>query len=305
MERSDAPDPWAIETAPPVLVGSRLRWSVAGAVALGVVPTLIVLGRTEDPALVPLLWATALAVAWQVLLRVVDRSRAAALGVAAVAVAAVAASIPVVGWEPAVVLLVASTVAHGALVAWPLRSTVPSDRRRPFGLALAPLVLSQVLWLRGPERIVLVLGLLAIALALLELGVRVPDRAASLERGFERAVRALVTVVASAVLLVVALPLVYLPGAIVRAVRWVLRRPRHSLRTLAWRPRGIRPDDERRDIDRPFASTPRSLRAVRSVAGLILILLAVLGSLLWWEHLRSSAPEGGPPRMGVPEAPPG
>ena len=65
------------------------------------------------------------------------------------------------------------------------------------------------------------------------------------------------------------------------------------------------PDDERRDIDRPFASTPRSLRAVRSVAGLILILLAVLGSLLWWEHLRSSAPEGGPPRMGVPEAPPG
>lgn len=297
-------DPWSVldgpeDRAPRSWRGARM----VAAVILGAGPTLVKLWRFNDPRGEAVVLAGAMAIGWEALLMsVVGRRRLATAACLVFAIACAAGSTAVIGRAPAVVLLLAVVAAHGALVEWrPGRR--PARTKRVETLALLPLVASQVLWSRSASSFAVV-ALLVSSLVVLELSVRAPRLISTVEQRMDGAVRAVVAAVAAVVLMVVALPLVYLPGALIRGLRWLVRVPRHDHRSSSWRPRHVSAADEQRDAARPFASTPRQLRALRSAGGIALVLLVVLGSVVWRDHVRTSGTVEQPGGGGSPTADP-
>ncbi|WP_426574216.1 hypothetical protein [Aquihabitans sp. McL0605] len=293
------PDPWAVEpTVRWAARTARRRGLLMGAaLAVGAGPTAVKVWQTgghrpSDTAVV-----VVLGLAWLLALSALLGRRAWSLpALAAGGVAAIALTRPFIGTTPAIVTLLATTTAFAALVEW---QPIPGWPRRARGIAplgLAPLILSQLIWVRSGSHAAVALLIVA-SLVLTELAARRPGWIHAADRSLAELVRIVVTFIGHVALLIVALPLVYLPGAISQLVRRGGRLlPGHRARAATtWRTRGISEEDQRRDARRPFTSTPRSLRASRSALGVVVVLAVVLGLVTWRDHRTSTTTDTAAP----------
>lgn len=92
----------------------------------------------------------------------------------------------------------------------------------------------------------------------------------------------------------VALPLLYLPGALVRLWRWVVGDPEPGTASN-WRRVAVSADEVVRDSRYPFASTPRSVRRRR--LALTAVMVVVLAGV-WWAGASGSIVGSGSPLDG-------
>lgn len=293
---ADPHDPWAVApgAAPkPAATGASVRPRAVAAWLLGS------LGPAID-LLTKRWWAGALAVLvigllWEGYLRRRPRQPVLAWAIAAVVVVAVpAATWSTIGRAPALLTLAGVLVADAALVGWAPIGGWPRRRVPVASLALLPLVGAQISWVRaGSQAIALVL--LAASLVVVELYHRAPDALERADAALRRAVAATANAIGLVALGLVATVVLYLPGLLGRARdRWARRRPRSS----HWHERTVPASAERRDADRPFASTEPRLAARRNLLGVaaVLVALALLGGVAQDRGLLgddgASSPEG-------------
>lgn len=174
-------------------------------------------------------------------------------------VVAVAVVQPAVGRTPFVVVAVSATLAFGALSRWRPMPGWPQRSTPTAPLAVPPLLLQQFLWWRHGS--VLTAAVLAlVVLCALEVHARFPSPAARATAGLARITTAVASFLATVLVGLVALPLLYLPGAVVQA--W--SRTAGSRRGIAggWQAVDVA-SDEARDSLRLYARTPAVLRRRR------------------------------------------
>jgi len=196
------------------------------------------------------------------------------IGLAALSVGAGALVVGEIGRAPVGLTFVAVTIATWAIVP------------EPAAAAIALLVLSGVSWFRnGDNRVVLVL--VAVAAALAAASALGPGRV--LDRALRRAGLWLAGALATLVILIVAIPLLYLPGGLTRVVQF-LRHPgrRWDRAESNWTAVPPASDDEVRDSRYPFAAADPSERRVRQAVGVVLVVAAA--SLLAIALVRRDAP---------------
>lgn len=169
------------------------------------------------------------------------------------------------------------SVAYAAAVAWRPVPRWPSRSSAVAGLAFPLLIASQMIWFRAISGLA-ALGLMGLSLAVVEAYHRRPAPIEAVERRLTAGLTALGSAMGVAVVAVVALVVLYLPGLVVRAfdsLRHVWG-PEWSERS--WRPYDISVAEERRDAHRIFASTPRSVRLRRNLAHAAALALVLAGS---------------------------
>ena len=203
----------------------------------------------------------------------------AGFGLAACSVAAGALIVGEIGRAPVGLVFVAVAIATWAVVP------------EPAAAAIAVLVLSGVSWFRsGDNRVAVVLLVVAAVLAAVSaLGPgRVVDRA--VRRGGLWLGGALATLV----VLIAAIPLLYLPGGVTRLVEW-LRHPRRrwDRDESNWTPVPLPSGDEVRDARYPFAVADPAERRVRQAVGAVLVVAAA--ALLVVAFVRRDASPSGDP----------
>ena len=194
------------------------------------------------------------------------------LGLAAVV--AIGAVVPMLTWSrigrsPAVVLVCSVFVAHAAIVEWAPLARWPRREVQVAGLALLPLVVSQVIWFRD-DSLGVTVGLLVGSLATVEAYHRAPSAMATADRRFAGGVVAFATAVGSVVLFAVVTVLLYVPGSFGRLADRVRRR---RDRSSYWSPRAGSDEDLVRDAPRPFTSAAPRERLVRNLAGGALVVV--------------------------------
>ncbi len=288
-------DPWVIGGIRPEHRGRAvLAAPITWVFLLGAAPTgLKVLQNSGEAGIsIATLAVVALTYEASLILAVRKHRTASVVGLLTASVAFAMLGVFMTGPTTVLVLVATLTIAHGALINWPplvARST-PSPATRTLGIM--PLAASQVVWIRGSRHWIVFL-LLAASWLLLELAIRRPDVDRSVRRSIDSIAHRVVTAVFTAVLFVLAIPFIYLPGVVARLTRRGLGL--RSTPASVWRLHDITADDERRDLRRPFASTPRSSRTARSAVGVACI-LATLLALVVWNHERepssASQPSG-------------
>ncbi len=275
-------DPWAAPSAPtaPRADGRRSTSSTVlgslGAWALGTA-SLVRVRNVAGASASTLLGAALLALLLALALRVArERGPLVAAVRLLVVAAATGGSVALIGLAPTAVLVGVVVVADAALNGWrPFRGW-PMRRGTTVPLAVGLLVGSQVAWIRnGPVATVLVL--VALAGLVVEAAARAPAAMARVEGAVARGTSAVASGIVRAVLLVVALVVLYLPGALASLVRravGAVRRPARDGSNL--RPVGTTVGDARRDARRPFTSTDPAVRARRTLGGLALVAVVAL-----------------------------
>ncbi|MFM7069542.1 MAG: hypothetical protein ACKOYM_08800 [Actinomycetes bacterium] len=267
---AELPDPW--RTTPPTPAPSH-RMSSATAVLLGALATVARLAVMSPPVQRTAVWLAVAAVIWELLLVALPaHRRVVPCAMAAVATATVAITVGAAGRAPALVLLASVTVAHAALIDWsPLRGWPPRGVQVAL-LAVPPLVVAQVSWWRsGSNRTVVVL--LAASLLVVEWYHRRADAAERADEWFRRAVGRLADGVGAVVLFVLAVPFVYLPGALVRLLGLGPFGRRARGRPASWTAASPDPVD---DATQPFASPPASTRRRRHGGAAAVVVSAVV-----------------------------
>lgn len=182
-----------------------------------------------------------------------------------------------IGATPVVVTMLSVSVASAALVGWPLVPGSPAlatAAERPCLVAVPFVAAAGATWHRWTSP-VLVLACLAVALVLVISQRLAPDVLAPADRAIVAGAVRLGSAVAGAVLAVVAVVLLWLPGAVsavLVASRKSVRRHRSS-----WRARTAGLGDHRRDAAFPFASADGAARRRQVAGGLVVASLLVVG----------------------------
>jgi hypothetical protein len=190
---------------------------------------------------------------------------------AGLAVLAAAASGPLVGRTPGVLVL-ASAIIGG------VGASSGRGRRVDGGLLIAMvLALNGIWWFRTGSPRIAIVGLTA-AVVVAVFVRRRPDMGAAAEAGVNRGALALGRAAATVVIAVFAVPLVYLPAVVTAPLRAVRSR-RGRQGGSSWRTRSVGPGDEVRDAGRPFAPVPAAQRRALNGAGVVLVVAA--GAWLW------------------------
>jgi lysophospholipase L1-like esterase len=271
----DAPfvDPWSVASPARRPVPLALRLLAALLIgAAAPVARLAVDGFHGRAVVVALL-----AVGWLVLVEERPRRIAGLAMLAAVGVAAVLLAWSSIGRAPILVALAAVFVAHATLVRWQPLAGWPDRRVTVAGLAMFPLVGAGILWFRE-ESLGLTGGLLVVALAVVEAYDRWPTAAERVDGGLLRTLVGVAGAIGAAVLFVVVLVVLYLPGAVGAAAdRFRRSRPRSSY----WSNRSTDHETLVRDVDRPFSSAPPGVRRNRNLmGGALMLVLAVAVTVL-------------------------
>ena len=201
------------------------------------------------------------------------RRAVVALGLAAVAVVAGLAIVDQIGRAPVGLTFVAVAIATWAIVP------------EVAAAAVAALVLAGLSWYRsGDNRVATVL--LVVAAGLAAASAFGPGRV--VDRALRRAGLWLAGAVATLVILVVAIPLLYLPGGVTRLVQWLRHPSRRWDRSESnWMAAPRASDDEDRDARYPFAAADPTERRVRHAAGAVLVVMAA--ALLTFALVRRDA----------------
>lgn len=282
-------DPWAAPSAAPAAPPQGPRWwaSVLAVLvgASGVVVRLLQLGDNARRAALVLVVA---AVVWEVVSRVSAGRAWRWPALVAVAVAAELASAPSGGRAPALLLVASMLVADAALVEWrPLRSWPPRTERVA-SLAIFPLVAAQVAWYRTGAAVVM-LGLLAAALVVVEGYHRAPVALDAADRSVRRAVGKVVDALAAAIVFVCAVPFLYLGGGLVRLGRAVTGRDRR--RASTWQPVA---SDPVQDASVPFRSAPARVRGPRNAVAAVGLAAVVVCAVLVAQRLPAGTDQAAP-----------
>lgn len=196
--------------------------------------------------------------------------------VAAIGVGITGAS---VGMTPMVIAAGGVMISSAALSGWPLLPVggpMGAPLQRPAVLAVPLIAAAGGMWHRTLAPAVAGLLLLG-AVSVLVLYRLSPGRVTRVDGWLVRATVALATWISTAVLAVVAVPLLWIPGAVAVAVRWMSRRivPRPG----GWRAVGIDHVDQRRDSGYPFATADRSDRRRQLIGGGVIAVVAILGTV--------------------------
>jgi lysophospholipase L1-like esterase len=137
----------------------------------------------------------------------------------------VAIANPAIGRTPFVVVAISTTLAFGAMVRWRPAPGWPQRSTPTAVLALPPLVVLQLLWLRHTSVFAAAVFSLA-ALSGLEAQARFPVQSGRVAGQLERFTSAVATFVATVLVGLAAIILLYLPGAVVRVWMRLFRRRR-------------------------------------------------------------------------------
>lgn len=216
-----------------------------------------------------------LAVGW---LALVEMRPCGPAGLALLAVGAVSAPLltgHTIGRAPVLLMLVAVFVAHAALVRWQPIVDWPERSVTVAGLAVFPLVGAGILWFR--EEIPILTGaLLVLALLVVEAYHRFPSTAWRIDRAVAGVLVGSVSAIGAAMLFMVVLVFLYLPGLLGAGAD---RIHRQASRSSFWFDRSVAQHEPVRDVDRPFSSAPPAARRSRNLIGgaLILALIAATG----------------------------
>lgn len=227
-------------------------------------------GRAARVALLVALWLVAARVAPSD-----GRGFALRIGLAVALVAVV----PGGAHREVALALGAAVVAHGALIDWSPTARWPRRQVAIASLALAPVALAAAMTARrlAPTPAAGVLELAG--LLVLEAYHRAPRRMAAVDGGLQRALRTLAAGVATVLVALVALPLLWIPGWMQRLGR-VVRRPSEPVST--WRVRDVDTAAERRLAGRPFGPTPPAeRRRAHLVSASVAVVSVVLVGLVW------------------------
>lgn len=220
----------------------------------------------------------------------------------AVGLAGAISAHPSVGSAAAVVVVAAALVGHAVWVRWDPWPGHPERVGAVAILAVPVALLAMIEWRRHGSTLV-TLGLLGVALVVVELTVRVP-RAVDAEAGLRRGVLAIGHAIGAFVIALVVVPLLYLPAFLFRPVSWSRDRRRARAGTT-WRVRTRGVIAARRDQRTPFASAERAdLRAQRVLAmGLAVVLV---GAIVVYRHEADPTTLRQPtdPYSGKPVGPP-
>ena len=246
---------WLIGAAGPVAAAYGLGpVQEHGAVAMAVVALALAAGL----ALVPRWWMRPVVVA-------------AAVAVGEATTHATVATVPVL------IALAGVTVASAALSGWgllPGQGRLATAAERPALLVLPVVAAAGALWRHAP-RVSTYLVVLALSGLLLVVYKLVPARLEPFDRGVVRLVRRLATVVAGAVMFVVSVPILWLPGALGLPVTASAARARS--RRTSWSARSVEVFDHRRDASFPFASAEARSRRRQAIFGVVLGAALVTG----------------------------
>lgn len=273
VQRRPPADPWALPTTARRVARPLPGPAIAAAAA--------VLGASGPCARLVLgspagaLALGAVACATGALLAVRPDGRRGAVVAVLVAAAAWGAATPVAGRSAALLAVCGVVAADGALRGGPLWSMMPAPRVGVARLAVPLVVAGQLGWIRTGDR-VLSGALLLAALVVVEAYHRRPGMAVRIERGASRTLSRAGSTVASVPLLVVTVPVLYLPGAVAGVVQRVRRRRR---RESYWASRGSSAEREVLDAGRPFSSAPPRVRLTRNLVGVALLATACLATI--------------------------
>jgi hypothetical protein len=175
------------------------------------------------------------------------------------------------------VAVAATAIAVGALVR-PLPLRRATAEPSPASLAVPALAFAGISWYRhgdlGPTLVALV-----VAGAIVGLYLRWPQHLARPDAWLTSGVATLARSVAAAIVFVVLVVVLYLPGAVVAAVDALVRRTR-SARTSTWHVVSVSVEEQRRDAPYPFATTPAGQARRRLAVGLVL--LVIVPTIAWW-----------------------
>lgn len=264
------PDPWAVADGP-------ARWATPGwvlpaaALALGAaspVARLAVDGFHGRAAVVALV-----SFGWLLLIDRRPRGFSGLIVLGVVAVAAALATWTTIGRAPVLVALSATLVAHAALVRWEPLPVWPPRAVPIAGLALFPLVASQILWFREQSP-ALTSSLLILALLVVEAYHRAPGPVGRVDRTITKVVVGVAGALGSVVLFLVVALLLYLPGMLGAGIERVRR---STSRSSYWVDRTTDPVDTVADARWPFSSAaPRQRRLRNAVGGALVVGLAVV-----------------------------
>jgi lysophospholipase L1-like esterase len=276
-------DPWSPPEAPPRRAGDAVR--IVAATIAGSLGPAWRLGSNDATTLALACIATAALAATAVSSwRRGARPLAAASAVAAAAVVGAAAT--AAGASSTGLALVGGALA--ALALCPISGAGGPDHapmRPSAGLVLA----GGIAWHgRRPE---LTAVLLAGSAGLLVLAWRRPAIGGRVDLAVGRAISALTRWIAAAVVLLAALPTLYLPGAILRLTDRRRSRP-------GWQARRVEVAELRRDAAQPFATTPRTDRRRRQRWALVVLASALPAALIVSSQRGSSVDQGRPITFG-------
>ena len=203
-----------------------------------------------------ILWATAV---------LDERPRGGRVLLAVAGLGSALASVGYIGRLPAVVALLGVATASIAVGGWRQRAS----RAEPVVLAVATLVAAQVTWARSQHLATTAL-LLGVTLGVVALASAFPGLMAPPERLLRSAARRIGSAAGAVITFVVAVPLLYLPGAVAQLVgRFVDPRRR---RPTTWSIVRTTPDQQRRSAKVPYAAIdPEDRRRQLGITATVLV----------------------------------
>jgi len=271
-------DPWAAELGSPTVRPSGLEgffFPAAAGIAGALGPALHVVNNGtggQVGAGVVLFGAVALAISLQNIARFPSASR---IIIAAGVIGAV--WIPAtwfVGRAPWIITTAGVVIATIGLGGWARVGGTP-DRVPPFAAGLVALTYAQVLWVSDNRSGVV--AFLTISAVLVVLEARGTATLRAISRTFSRVVSQVAVGFGLLVVLIVSMPLLFLPGAVVSASRRLGRRHGASEGVRSsWIVRPATPDIDIRDGQRPFATTALRTRRRRNTLGFFALASAAL-----------------------------
>jgi lysophospholipase L1-like esterase len=271
--------PWDGPVPPVVAGGQGARWSSAarilGAAVLGALgPSLLVHRQFSVDPWQAQLTVLLVVVAALLALHVGNGRRGAVVPWLALAALVVGApsDVVIVGATTALVALLGASVGYAALAEWRPWPTWPTRATNLAGLAIPPAAIATLGYGRdhvaGPTALVL-LGVAGLVTASYQLA---PMPVGRVDRLLLRTIVRGADLLGKAALLLVALPLLYLPGALV-GLAGAVRRRFAPVPQTTWQAYDVPLEIERRDSRWLFASTPPALRFRRTVSGALVLLL--------------------------------
>lgn len=265
-------DPWASPPATPRPAPNPIVAVVGGGLLVSIGPA-VRTAANDRMALAAVL--VAFGVAAVVAVAGVARRSAVAGGLGAAASVAIVALAPAEARSSLVVVAAGAVAVVSALVPQSLVPGLPTRRVPVARLGLGVVLAAQFSWYR--QHAVPALALLAGALVVTEWYRWRPDAAAHVEQVVGRGVTWLTRVVAQFIVLLAAIPTLYLPGLAARTRDRLLTRRRT---TSTWVAREASASEDRRDQALPFAPPGRRDRRRRYRYAAVLLVTLVAATVI-------------------------
>lgn len=275
------PDPWSVVPGAPHVRSLGRRGQIMVIVIMGSLPAVHVWRFSAAPRHAAALVVLA-AFGWTLLLRWCEGGdRVRLLGLVPAAGMALALAFPHLGATPTVLAVAGTTLAYGAVLGTMWGRVGDAAVGVLAGPALGTLLASQVIWIRSSSRPAVVAGYLVTAAIIAGYEAR-PVGAERVGLLLSRTVQRVAHILGVAILLVVALPVIYLPGLLVRGARAVGRAPLVRRSSTDWHKAVVPSVGERWDEHRPFVPTAPATRWLRTLIGVVSIGCVVALALGRW-----------------------